>query len=144
MCKLPRTMRALTPFFLTAVVCAIPLVGLGQKLSIGIVAGGSLTDSFPTVTTSFGPPQPAFSPAGTRTFASGKDYVLGPAAELTFSPYWSLEVDGLYRKLHFVWAAVEQDGSLNSVSPSPVVTWEFPVLAKYRFHWLEAWGSSPN
>lgn len=35
--------------------------------------------------------------------------------------------------LHMTWAAVLADGSLNSVSPSPVVTWELPAPAKYRF-----------
>jgi hypothetical protein len=53
--------------------------------------------------------------------------------EWRFSPHWSVEADGLYRKLHLTEAFVEPDGSLNSVSPSPVITWEFPVLAKYRF-----------
>ena len=28
---------------------------------------------------------------------------------------------------------MEKDGSLNSVSPAPVVTWEIPVLARYDF-----------
>ena len=106
----------------------------GQRLSIGVVGGGSLTDSFPTETV------PAGSGLGIRYFSSSKDYIAGPMVELRLFSNWSVEVDGLYRKLHFTWAGVEADGSLNSISPSPVITWEFPVLAKYRFHW---WKTQP-
>jgi hypothetical protein len=52
--------------------------------------------------------------------------------EYRFTPHWSVEADGLFRTLHGASAAVLANGSLNSVSPSPVITWEFPVLAKYR------------
>jgi hypothetical protein len=44
-----------------------------------------------------------------------------------------LEVDGLYRPLGYTFAGIEPNGTLSSVSPNTVVTWEFPVLAKYRF-----------
>ena len=54
--------------------------------------------------------------------------------EWRFSPQWSVEADGLYRKLHLTEAFVEPTHVLNSVSPSPVITWEFPILAKYRFN----------
>jgi hypothetical protein len=39
----------------------------------------------------------------------------------------------LYHELEFTQAAVEPNGTFNSVSPAPVVTWEFPILVKYRF-----------
>jgi hypothetical protein len=121
---------------LIATVLSVATLGIspaasGQRLSIGVVGGGSLTDSFPSETV------PAFpgSGLGIRYFSASKDYVVGPMVELRLFSDWSIEVDGLYRKLHFIWAGVEADGSLNSISPSPVITWEFPVLAKYRFHW---------
>lgn len=57
----------------------------------------------------------------------------GATLELRIRPAFSLEVDGIYRELHHTWAGVESDGTLNSISPAPVVTWEFPVLAKYHF-----------
>jgi len=104
----------------------------GQRLSVGVAGGGSLTDGFPetNVPVSFGP---GSSTIGLRYFSSSKDWIIGPAFEFHFNSRWSVEADGLYRKVHFVQAAVLKDGTLNSVSPSPVVTWEFPVLAKYRF-----------
>lgn len=54
-------------------------------------------------------------------------------AEVRLPLHLSIEVDGLYHELEFTRAGIEPDGSLNSVSPAPVVTWEFPVLTKYRF-----------
>src|ERR1017187_954099 len=106
-----------------------------QRLSIGVLGGGSLTDGFPAVTVPLELPG-ANAPTGARYYSRAKDYMIGTAIELRLRPNWSLEVDGLFRTLHFATAEVEPDGSLNSVSPSPVVTWEFPVLAKYHFRWL--------
>jgi hypothetical protein len=45
----------------------------------------------------------------------------------------SVEIDGFYRPMNLTLAAVLPDGSLNSVSPATVVTWELPALVKYRF-----------
>jgi hypothetical protein len=58
-----------------------------------------------------------------RFFSSSRDWILGSAVELRFPSYLSVEADGLHRKLHFT-PAVEPDGALNSVSPSPVITLE--------------------
>jgi hypothetical protein len=104
-----------------------------QNLSVGVVGGGSLTNSFPTETFPTGS-------AGLRFYSSSKDYLVGPMLEYHFTPNWSVEVDGLFRTLHMTFAGVESNGSLNSISPSPVVTWEFPLLAKYR---LPLWRALP-
>ncbi len=54
--------------------------------------------------------------------------------EVHLDPHWSLEVNGLFRQLHGSVARVlRPEDSLGDQSPQPVVTWEFPVLAKYRF-----------
>lgn len=104
---------------------------LGQTLEYGVLGGGSLTDAFHSQTVPTGSATLPFD----RFYSSSTDWILGASAEFHIKRYLSLEVNGLYRKLHFVTAAVEPGGSLNSVSPSPVITWEFPVLAKYRFRW---------
>jgi hypothetical protein len=98
---------------------------------VGVVGGGSFTDAFLDQFSR----EPGFPPPiiGNRFFSPSKDYLAGGMLELRFNPYCSLEADGLFRQLHMTSAAVLADGSLNSVSRSPVVTWEFPVLAKYRF-----------
>lgn len=104
--------------------------GFGQQLSFGIVGGGTATDAFHAQNVPSGSPSLPFN----RFYVSSKDWILGGMAELQAGSRFSVEADGLYRKLHFTTAAVEPNGSLNSVSPSPVITWEFPILVKYRIH----------
>ena len=53
--------------------------------------------------------------------------------ELLFRWRFSLEADALYRELHVAAASVGPNGSLDGASPFSVETFEFPVLAKYRF-----------
>jgi hypothetical protein len=114
---------------MAALALLLPVVH-AQNLTIGVVGGGSLTDSFPTENFSGGPPG---GPTGIRYYSSAKDYIVGVMLEYRFTPHWSVEADGLFRTLHLTFAGIEPNGTLNSISPSPVITWEFPVLAKYRF-----------
>jgi hypothetical protein len=112
---------------LIAGVAAYPFLASGQNLSIGLIGGASLTDAARDVTRA----TPGY--LGTRVWSQSKDWQAGAALEYRVRPWLSLELDGIYHELHITWAGVEPDGSLNSVSPSPVVTWEFPVLLKHRF-----------
>ena len=116
--------------FITLLACS--LGAFAQKISIGVVGGASATDAFQDQVF---PAPPGF--LSSRFYSPSKDYIVGGSLELGFSRHWSVEADGLFRQLHMNSSAVMPDGSLNSVSPSPVVTWEFPVLTKYRFHWAK-------
>ena len=102
----------------------------GKDVSIGGVVGMGLSDDFPsTVQIINGIP-------GSRTFSDSKSPVLGLMIE--FEPIRKLfiEFNGLYRPLHL------SDESLLSGSGQPmahkttdrvtVLTWEFPILAKYK------------
>ena len=122
-----------TLFAITAIVTGS--VGMSprsfaQTLSVGVIGGGSLTGAVQDVTTRY-----PNSPFGSRVWSQSKDWMAGAMLELRFCSPFSVEVDGMYRELHMTWASVMPDGTLNSVSPSPVITWEFPVLAKYRVNW---------
>jgi hypothetical protein len=98
-----------------------------QSLSVGVVGGAGLTDSFAKQTF------PASLNLPITTFYSAsKDYVVGPSLELHFTPNWSVEVEGLFRKLHLEYRSGFPNQPVIGVSRSPVITWEFPVLAKYR------------
>ncbi len=66
-------------------------------------------------------------------YSTPKRYIAGAMLELALKAGWSLELDGLFHPLGYTNAFVEPNGTLNSVSPATVVTWEFPVMAKYRF-----------
>ncbi len=113
----------------------------GQRISVGVVGGGALTDGFGTQFFPFDfPPGVTPDALGERDFASSKDYLIGGTLEYHFTPHLSVEGDGIFRELHMTRAAVLIDGTLNSISPSPVITWEFPVLAKYR---TQRWKVNP-
>jgi hypothetical protein len=62
-----------------------------------------------------------------------KGWIAGGMVEVRLPLHLSVKVDGLYHELEFTQAYIEPNQIHNSVSPTPVVTWEFPVLAKYRF-----------
>ena len=111
------------------VVCST--LAWGQHLSYGVVVGTALTDDFKTSfsgNAGSGFPQ-LQTPAGKSAFVGG------PMWEWHFSEHVSLEADGLYREMHYN----------NEDPPGPrdaVVTWEFLVLAKYRFSSYRFGGAS--
>jgi hypothetical protein len=108
-------------YYIWSVVLALVLLcpGLpvfGQSLKrpwIGVVVGVPVT----------GDVQPSADPlpyTGEVTRKFDFRSVAGVMVETPIGERLSIEVDGLYRRLHY-----END-------PSVVVTWEIPVLAKYR------------
>ena len=121
-----RTVLATTA--LAAVILRVPPATFGQTVSIGVVGGAGLTDDFRREVL------PAFQGVpGEINYSTPKRYIAGAMVELGLALHFSLEVDGLYRPLGYTFAGIEPNGTLNSVSPATVVTWEFPVLAKYKF-----------
>lgn len=97
--------------FLSLALLTAPYRCYPQSLSLGAVAGLSLTSGFPNSTT---------------TTSDSHNFILGPAVEVGLPFRLSVEGDALYRPLNFSTVAL-------SSSRSTVMTWEFPVLAKYRF-----------
>ena len=56
----------------------------------------------------------------------------GLAAEVELNRHWSFEVNGLYRPFHADSVSVDpQFGEFRS--EVTVLTWQFPLLAKYCF-----------
>jgi hypothetical protein len=101
-----------------------------QNLSVGFAGGGALTNAFETIN--------AGVPETLTSYSQSKDYAVGLMLEYPLAGNLSVEGDALYRELHLTVAFVEPSRLLNSVSPSPVVTWELPLMAKYRLHWSKA------
>ena len=92
--------------------------------SIGVKGGVSLTDAFSDQTgTSFGATQ--------RTYSDARDYIVGPMVELRLPFGLGVEADGLYRPLSF--ATQLSNGAGTGSSSERIASWEFPILAKYRF-----------
>jgi hypothetical protein len=98
-------------------------VALSQNLRLGAIGGTALTHDY----------SPYFLPAGTITLPDGtiipyrpesartgsRSVIGGASLSWDFNQQFSLETNAIYRRLHL-------EGQI------PTVTWEFPVLAKYR------------
>ena len=97
-----------------------------QNLSVGFAGGGAPTNAFETTN--------AGVPGTFTSYSQAKDYVVGLMLEYRLHGNLSLEGDALYRELHLKVAFVEPSLVLYAVSPSPVVTYELPLMVKYRFH----------
>lgn len=106
------------------------MTGSAQNLSVGFAGGGGVTNGFDGIN--------ADVPDTTTSYSQAKDYVVGLLLEYRLSGSLSFEGDALYRELHLTVAFVEPSRVLYAVSPSPVVTWELPLMAKYRFRWERA------
>jgi len=88
-------------------------VAFAQNLSVGGAAGANLGSNFGALPIASG-----LAYTNTRTLLAGG------TAEWRISRPISIEADGLYRRLHAVAAPA---GHFS------VVTWEFPILARYQF-----------
>jgi hypothetical protein len=109
-----------------SIVVAISVTTLcGQNLSIGVIGGASPTADFQN--------QRAGGDFPFINYSTPKRYAIGATLEYRFLSQIAVEADGIFHPLGYTFAGIEPGGSLNSVSPATVVTWEFPVLAKYRF-----------
>lgn len=88
---------------------------LWSRLWVGVAAGVPLTNDFPPL------PPDSLPYTGQVRRQLNFRFLAGPMVEVTLTRDWSVEADGLYRRLFF------RD------TPDIVVTWEIPVLAKYTF-----------
>ena len=93
-----------------------PLTFAGQVFSVGVKAGLPFTDAFNN-----------FTSGSYRSFSSSKNYIVGPMVELHLPLGFSVEANALYRPLSFSTQNLLGAGSTDFSS------WEFPILAKYRF-----------
>jgi len=108
----------------------LPIKTPAQEFNFGVVGGAALSDDFRSET-SVATSLPGSLTVYTTTHSNSKDYVVGGMFELGLPARFSVELDGLYRPMNFTTST---SSVLGGVSPSnTVVTWEFPVLLKYRF-----------
>jgi len=102
----------------------------GQNLSIGAVVGMGLTDDFHTDVRFFqGIP-------ASKSFSQSKSPVIGLVVEFQPRKNLAVEVNGLYRPLHLtdenLISIPEERVREGQESTVTVLTWEFPILAKYK------------
>ena len=112
----------------------------GRNLSVAFMGGIGLTDglrrgstppfNFDVIDPATGLPTPA---SGTRTDnLSRTSPVLGVAVEVAVRDRLSIEVDGLYRPLNSQDVMDVTSLGFTRTNKFTVLTWEFPILAKYR------------
>lgn len=124
---LRKTAVNLAAVVITAVSLLAPPAS-GQRVSLGVVVGGYANDDFDSRYT----PYPGFFPSITEPDSGG--YVIGPALDVRLFPRLSIGVEALYKPLHYRAAAeFSWEGAVLGFAPATVVTWQFPVLARYRF-----------
>jgi Outer membrane protein beta-barrel domain len=100
-------------------------------LGIGVKGGVALTDAFENNTFSI-PTGVTLTTYEIHNYSPHKDYIVGPFIELRLPLGFAVEADALYRPLHF--AETSSFGSSTAVPfNSASNSWEFPILAKYRF-----------
>ena len=88
---------------------------LGQAVSIGVKAGGRLTNDMSSI--------------GSATSES-KRYIVGPMVELGLPLGLSLEVDALYQRQGYLSGFSSFEGS--STDRVRANAWEVPILLKYK------------
>ena len=107
------------------------LSAYSQPISVGFVGGSSLTEGFEASTI----PASAsgFSPSYTF-YSTAKGYVVGASVEVRLPFHLVIEADALYRPLSYAYTATYPGGGAPFTGPSQaVLTWEVPLLWKYRF-----------
>lgn len=100
---------------------------LARRFAFGVVAGGYLNSDFK----SHYIPTPGFNPDIVESEAGG--YIVGPFVNVRLIPHFSVEAAALYKPLHYKQAASFRNGAVLGFAPATVVTWQFPILAKYEF-----------
>lgn len=101
---------------LSLLIICIPALATAQDLKrpwLGIVVGAPLTPDFQPSS------GPVLSYSGEVKRSFDFPFVAGGMIEMPLAMHFSIQVDGLYRRLRY------------PDDPSVVVTWEVPVLAKY-------------
>ena len=113
-------------FGVVPMVCFLLLstTAFGQHFSYGVVGGTALTDDFESYLQTFSLPGMQ-EPISEIQSNGRKGFIIGPTVEWSFTRHFSFEADALYRELRFL--------NNGSGPQQATVTWEIPILAKYRF-----------
>ncbi len=103
-------------------------LAFGQQVYLGVVAGGYANADFDARYI----PQPGYTPTVFDSDSGG--YVIGPSVDVHLFPRFSIGAEALYKPLHYRNAVTfSSEGAVLGFAPATVVTWQFPILARYRF-----------
>jgi hypothetical protein len=116
----------------TALLLTGTVSGSGQRVSFGVVGGTNLTHDFPA---NRGYYLDADHPTGNtavEVYSDTHSFFAGLSVEFGLGKDFSLEADALHRNLNLEQRFLFPDGQMQEGARTSVVTWEWPVLIKYR------------
>ena len=103
------------------------------RVWFGVVGGTALTRDFPISRMSYQSPVDPYGRAAFDWFSDTRSFLGGVSFEVGLSKGFSLEANALRRNLHLAMRDVFTDGSTRYYGENTIGTWEWPILAKYRF-----------
>lgn len=106
--------------------CLCGSAAYAQRISIGAVVGGYANRDFVSHYIQI----PGFMPFVAVSDAGG--YILGPAVDVHLNRHFSVGLDALYKPMHYKESATFYPDGTIGYAPATVVTWQFPVMARYR------------
>jgi hypothetical protein len=104
---------------------------------LGLVAGTNLSADYGSETQQYNlqpgqvDPLPATYPLGSTISSGSKSFLVGPSIEFLLPRRLSVEADTIYRPVSAAQITSYNTGA-RVRSDFGFITWEFPVLAKYR------------
>lgn len=101
-----------------------------QHISIGVVGGVPFTGGLSDFTTSN-----TLLDEVTKSYSNSNEYILGPMIEVRLPLSLAIEFDALYHPVNATSNVTVGSGAsaVTVTSSTSYATWEFPLLAKYRF-----------
>jgi hypothetical protein len=105
---------------LSLLACAWGAMVFAQPVSFGVVGGVPITDAFDTLR------------GNTASYATNTHrYEVGPAFQVHLPLRFTVEVDGIYKRLGYQFNAATPTTRTTAATVSN--SWEFPVLVKFEF-----------
>lgn len=104
-----------------------------QHVSFGFVGGTPLTRDFPITRTFYTASETSTDLIAFDWFSDTRSFLAGLSVEIDLGKGFSLEGNALHRNLHLQMRFIFPDGSVQEAGEATVSTWEWPILAKYRF-----------
>jgi hypothetical protein len=110
----------------------------GRRFSLGVIVGTTLDQDLPTVTAATLVSVALLDGSsvlrnGTAVYSGLRAVVVGPTVEIALGQRLYVEADAVYHPLRYL-STTSLDGTVVRTDRfSQAITWEFPLLAKYKF-----------
>jgi opacity protein-like surface antigen len=108
-----------------------------QRISVGVITGVGITSTYGSASAPvniWDPVQETPTPGRIHYDGGSRGWIVGPMLELHLAKGFSVEANALRRPVELTQSIRYPDGSLFTGGDTfHNTTWQFPILAKYRF-----------